>query len=704
MTDYASAVPRFLEVLRAAHTYEQVVKVVVDTIAKLTQWTCVSLLSVDQKKSTLQVVSAAGCSALDADWQIPTDSGLFTSICHADELCLIFDAPSMSQELGLQQRFSCMAVAPLRQGRRVHMVLLVATDTLPAFDAAAQVLIATFVEAIMMALKNARLYKALQGELAERQSIEGRLWNMIHKTETLYRVSRSLISPAHFEEVLPVVLNNVAGALNACRVFLITLDLINWRVDLFASGGPGGTPSKELRFEDLMESVVGNVVREGLPVINNCTTQDPRMSGPIQQWCSLMDVGPLLVTPVFLQNRAHGVLLATRSLGQRDFQQQDTDLLMAIAAQFGAAIQNAHLFQTVIDERRRLRALVQSSRDGIILIGEELRVLVVNRPALRYLTLPGKPEDWTDRLLWDALSYLRESAPQVVRATLADMRRVRRGDARPGEGEYVVGLRTFHWVNLPILGGEDDFGRLLVLRDVTEERLLEQFREDLTHTMVHDLRNPLTGIDAALKLFPQTVDNELSSNQQKILDIAQRSTLRMLNLVNAILDISRLESGNMPLNLTEFSFAEMVASILAMETALAEQHDIQLINQVPRNLPHVCADAVLMDRVIQNLVGNALKFTPSGGSVRVRAEVEPELPDKVRVSISDTGSGIPAEIKTHLFEKFITGQQVGRGSGLGLAFCRMVLEAHGERIWVSKTSHTGTIFTFTLPLSSTKAS
>jgi signal transduction histidine kinase len=129
-------------------------------------------------------------------------------------------------------------------------------------------------------------------------------------------------------------------------------------------------------------------------------------------------------------------------------------------------------------------------------------------------------------------------------------------------------------------------------------------------------------------------------------------------------------------------------------------------------LPLAWADAELIERVLQNLIDNAIKFTPTGGVVRVTAKVDTGPPPRVGkelgeraeehprllVSVSDTGSGIPPEIQGQLFKKFITGAQEGRGNGLGLAFCKMVIEAHGGRIWVERTSESGTTFTFTLPL------
>jgi signal transduction histidine kinase len=120
---------------------------------------------------------------------------------------------------------------------------------------------------------------------------------------------------------------------------------------------------------------------------------------------------------------------------------------------------------------------------------------------------------------------------------------------------------------------------------------------------------------------------------------------------------------------------------------------------VPSDLPKAWVDAKLTERVLQNLVGNAVKFTPGGGVVRVTAQVDnTEGHPRILVAVSDTGPGIPPQIEDRLFQKFVTGRQEGRGSGLGLTFCKMAIEAHDERIWVESTPDEGTTFFFTLPV------
>jgi signal transduction histidine kinase len=395
-------------------------------------------------------------------------------------------------------------------------------------------------------------------------------------------------------------------------------------------------------------------------------------------------------------------------------------LLTAIGDQVATAVINARLFQTIVDERSRLQALIESSRDGIILIGMDRRVLVTNAPALELLRLPGQAQDWTNRLLLDALMALRHRASDVVRVTLAEMRRIERGDEVPGEGEYEVPPRTIHWLNLPVTANGTPLGRLLVLRDVTEERLVERIREDLTRAMVHDLRNPLTAIFGSLEILKLRTDN-LSADQTRLLEIAASSTQGMLELVNKILDVSRLEGGHMPLHCAQVSLADVIAEVLGTQSSLAMDKGVRLETQVPPDLKPIWADAKLIARVLQNLVDNAIKFTPSGGLVRV--SVSPLTSKTVGqagghaaaktylcVSVSDSGPGIPPELRSRLFQKFATGRQAGSGSGLGLAFCKLAVEAHEGQIWAEpedlrwgSRSGPGTTLSFTLPLAGKSA-
>jgi len=349
--------------------------------------------------------------------------------------------------------------------------------------------------------------------------------------------------------------------------------------------------------------------------------------------------------------------------------------------------------------------LIKSTRDGVLLIGMDGRILVVNAPALRLLRLPGQTEDWLSWRVKDALRVLHIYAPQVVRALLEEMRRAKNGDEPPGEGKFELSPRVIHWQSLPVMAGDTPLGRLLFMRDVSDERAVERLREDMTSTMVHDLRNPLTSISSALTFLKESAANLLSAGQREILEIGLDSSQRMLALVNGILDVSRLESGSMPLNRAPVEISSLIAETLRAQAPLAAEKELHLESNVAPGLPPAWVDAELIGRVLQNLAGNAIKFTPPGGMIclGVRGS-ESSGRSVLLVSVSDNGPGIPDEIRSRLFQRFVAGPQEEHGGGLGLAFCKVAVEAHGEHIWVESTPGKGATFTFSLPICSNAAS
>jgi PAS domain S-box-containing protein len=345
-----------------------------------------------------------------------------------------------------------------------------------------------------------------------------------------------------------------------------------------------------------------------------------------------------------------------------------------------------------------LRGVIDASRDGILMIALDARLSVINAVALHLLNLPGRPADWLGASAATWLWALRRAAPAAARVGATELRQLRRtADQRPRPHVVEVLGRTLLWQTVPVQIGDQLIGWLAALRDLTEERMLEQMREDMRHTMLHDLRNPLTSIVASLDVLADEPEL-LQPHQVSLLQIARRNSQRLIDLVNEILDVSRLESRQMPLNLRAWSLPELIVDVLQAQQILAQDKQITLESRAPIDLPPVYADEGLMRRVLQNLVGNAVKFTPPGGSVTLTAELTTMIAAQpiVLVSVHDTGPGILPEIQTQLFQKFVTGTQKGRGSGLGLAFCKLAVEAHGQQIWVDTLPGQGTVLTFTI--------
>ena len=187
-----------------------------------------------------------------------------------------------------------------------------------------------------------------------------------------------------------------------------------------------------------------------------------------------------------------------------------------------------------------------------------------------------------------------------------------------------------------------------------------------------------------------------------MLEIALENSATMLKLVNRILDMSQLESGQMPLERAPVSLAELITETLHAQSLLAADKNLRLESEAPPLLPPVWADVSLIGRVVQNLVSNAIKFTFAGSLVRVTVEEMAQQDNgplsHLCVSVSDNGPGIPPELQSQIFQKFVTGRQRESGSGLGLAFCKLAIEAHGGRIWLESEPGQGATFIFTLPI------
>jgi signal transduction histidine kinase len=229
---------------------------------------------------------------------------------------------------------------------------------------------------------------------------------------------------------------------------------------------------------------------------------------------------------------------------------------------------------------------------------------------------------------------------------------------------------------------------------------LEKQRDDLTHMIVHDLRTPLTSVIAGIQTL--SVVGDLNEDQLEMVGISIDGGETLLGMINDMLNVEKLEAGSMQLDYGRFSVDELVASALNQVASLADSKQVALVQQTDADLPPLRGDESKLRRTLVNLLGNAMKFTPSGGTVKIEARHCPSR-QSVLFSVSDTGEGIPSEDFDRIFEKF--GQvasrsgKVSTSTGLGLTFCKLVVEAHGGRIDVESAPGQGSTFSFNIPLS-----
>ncbi|NJN55639.1 MAG: hypothetical protein HC804_13340, partial [Anaerolineae bacterium] len=239
-------------------------------------------------------------------------------------------------------------------------------------------------------------------------------------------------------------------------------------------------------------------------------------------------------------------------------------------------------------------------------MGTDGRILLINPPGCAFLQLEETPDAWVGRRVQEVVDLLQAHAPQVAETIAAETKRVSVGDQRAGEGEFELPPQSIHWRNLPVLLDGQPLGRLIVLRDTTHEHTLEKMRDDLTHTMVHDLRGPLTAISISLEALQmmERAPNITPERRLQALERANSSTHKLLELVEAILELSRLESGHLELNYQPVSLAELVAGVLDAQMPLAREKQIEMACCVPERLPRPSLDRALVERVLQNLVHN----------------------------------------------------------------------------------------------------
>ncbi len=231
----------------------------------------------------------------------------------------------------------------------------------------------------------------------------------------------------------------------------------------------------------------------------------------------------------------------------------------------------------------------------------------------------------------------------------------------------------------------------------------EAMRDDLTGMIVHDLRTPLTAMNLNVGLLEKIIDRpDQQERRQRLLSSSRTSITNMLGLVDQILDVARMEAGQLPVNREPLPLSPLLADRARLHALLAEADDKQIVLEACPELPPVAADSQLIARVLDNLIGNAVKFTPSGGQVRLRAEGNGA---GVVVQVADTGRGIDPETADHIFDKFYQatdgrGRPVHHGTGIGLTFCKLVVESHHGKIWVDSRPGEGSTFSFTLPYAS----
>jgi two-component system, OmpR family, phosphate regulon sensor histidine kinase PhoR len=342
------------------------------------------------------------------------------------------------------------------------------------------------------------------------------------------------------------------------------------------------------------------------------------------------------------------------------------------------------------DERNRSAAILRSMIEGVAVISAQERVLFSNRAFSQILGL-------------DSVSVEGRTLIEAIRQSdlLAITKRALAGQEEISS-EIVVGTvrpRSFAVTAAPVQA-DGPAGAVLVLHDISELRRLERVRQDFVANVSHEFRTPLTAIQGfAETLLGGALDDQ--ANRRRFVEIIRDHAARLARLTEDLLKLSRIEAGQLNLEFRPVSVYQLVESCLETARLKAASKQLSIEAEIPENLPPVRGDANRLQELLQNLLDNALQYTPPGGKVTLAAAREG---DRVTITVADTGIGIPQAEQTRIFERFYRvdaarSREAG-GTGLGLSIARHIVDAHSGRLWLESTVGEGSLFHFSIPVSS----
>ena len=345
----------------------------------------------------------------------------------------------------------------------------------------------------------------------------------------------------------------------------------------------------------------------------------------------------------------------------------------------------------IITEKTKTEAVIYSIADGIVMTDFSGRIMLMNRRAREMLQVSG--EEVLDKNLMDYIGDQRIA--QSLREIIEEKEKTVVKEIDFSQGPYRKFVKT--GTNIVKTEKGKNLGVVTVLHDITLEKEIEKMKEDFIHSITHDLRSPMTSIRGFVEVLLDGSAGEINEEQRDFLKIIDVSSQKLLGMINNILDVAKLETGRMKLTLTDFDSKETVERVIKIMEPQAVKSGVKLSTRGFDSVPKIRADSDLMERVIMNLVSNAIKFTPSEGRVDIIGQ---DLPDRIQITVADTGRGIPPDYLDKVFDKF---QQVGigngekRGSGLGLTIAKYGVETHLGKIWVESEMGKGSRFSFWLP-------
>lgn len=393
------------------------------------------------------------------------------------------------------------------------------------------------------------------------------------------------------------------------------------------------------------------------------------------------------------------------------YKEEDMTILYQITATASNAL--SRLRSVIATEQEKLIAMITSLADGIVMIDKAYKLTFINQSAKTLIGIPHL----ANPTIFDVVNMLSKEKDfgEQIKKSLSQNSMVTAQELHLGDKivEVTVTPVVAHQ-DIPENIDNHVLGVTVLIHDITLEKSLQQMKEDFTNEVVHELRSPLTAIKAASEMM--VLHTELPQSDKKLATIIEEQSKRMLNDINSLLDAAQMEAGHFSIWPAANDVSKVANDTLALFQSEAERKGVAIYFQVEDALPVAFIDTTRIAQVLNNLLSNSLKFTPSGGTITVSivSQFNKELPRTatnpgILIAVSDTGIGIPTDKQKQLFSKFTTIHTgkippgLTESTGLGLYIAKGIVEAHGGNMYVNSVESKGTTVFFTLPIAKTDA-
>jgi len=355
-----------------------------------------------------------------------------------------------------------------------------------------------------------------------------------------------------------------------------------------------------------------------------------------------------------------------------------------------------------MNERDKLNTIVKSVSDGIIVLDLNRQITFANRAAYKILRV--RSETLLSRRLSEIFTITNQKGENVTDEMLCPLKEISDDELIFGPAELTLSNSENKKLELLLAstqikdGISANIGSICIFRDIAKEKELEQMKLDFVAIAAHELRTPITGIRGYLSILIEEVSKKLTKTEFEMLQKAFISTTNLAALVENLLSISNIERHSLKLNKQPVLWSDLINEVKGNFLSSAEQKQIKIVTNVPKDLPKISIDRFRISEVISNLLANAITFSPSKTTITISASIDGK---NLITHIQDQGEGIPETALPNLFTKFfrVSGGliQGSKGTGLGLYISKSIVEMHQGKIWVESVVGKGSTFSFSLP-------